>query len=93
MIGKSISDDRNTGTSRSQDDDAMSYAARLDLFQVYWKEGSRHELRFSKWLNKQDQRDRIRLQRIAAVTREIERDKLKTEREELIRRGVYRGRR
>ena len=86
-----ISNDTNTGTVLLQDDDPQSYAARLDLFAVYWKEETRHELRFSEWLNKQDQRDETRLARIAAVTREIERDKLKTERTELIRRLGGRG--
>jgi hypothetical protein len=35
---EAISNDPSTGTSRSQDDDAMSFASRLDLFAVYWAE-------------------------------------------------------
>jgi hypothetical protein len=90
---QAISNDPNSGTSPSQDDDAMSFASRLDPFAVYWAEETRHEQRFSEWLEKQDQRDIDRLARVAAVTKSIAQDRARVERAVLIDRGVYRGRR
>ena len=91
----SISDNPATGTDLAQDDPAtLSFLQSIDrdLLEVFWNAENRHEERFGAWLERLEQRDIDRLARIAAVTRDIERDKLKTERQELIRRGVFRGR-
>jgi hypothetical protein len=90
-VHPSISDNPDSGTTRSQGDNAMSFAASLDLFAVYWAEETRHELRFSEWLEKQAERDRVRSERIAAATRSVEKDKLRVERELLIKRRGGRG--
>jgi hypothetical protein len=88
-----ISNDPNSGTQLLQDDDPVSFTTRLDpdLFKVFWAEENRHELRFSEWLGRLDQRDRDRLERIAAVSRVIAKDKVHVERQELIRRRNGRG--
>jgi hypothetical protein len=94
VIGNAISNDPTTGTEVLQCDDALDYALRLDpdLFKVYWGDENRREERFTEWLEKLDQRDIDRLARIAAVTRVVEKDRARVELEELIRRGVFRGR-
>jgi hypothetical protein len=89
-----ISNDPTTGTDVLQSDDPLDFTSRLDLdlFKCFWTEETNREVRFTAWLERLDQRDIDRLARIAAVTRAVEKDKLRAERQELVSRGVFRGR-
>ena len=90
----SISDNPATGTDLAQDDPAtLSFLQSIDrdLLEVFWNAENRHEERFGAWLERLDQRDIDRLARIAAVTREIEKDKARAERETLIARRHGKG--
>lgn len=92
MIGQPISNIEATGTSLEQADTPQpSYLQLIGCADVDFVPLSGREKKFEQWCEKNVAKDADRLARVAACTREIERDKLRVERETLIARRHGRG--